>query len=184
MIYYKSISFREFQQFRGEPSSNLMALEVLRQIQNCPKVRGRASDGNKQSQNRKTLSLRHIHVLILFTGKRKCPGRVRARKGEELDCWDLFQFKITWNLPRKWGRRQKSFSEGYISISGISLMATGPKGTWYPIIPGLSITEFLDYKIKRVMRTNMGVQSYHLSHLNKECPLNLSMRIFLELFLF
>lgn len=30
-------------------------------------------------------------------------GRVRAREGEELDCWDLFKFTFTRNLPRKMG---------------------------------------------------------------------------------
>ena len=30
-------------------------------------------------------------------------GRVRAREGEELDCWDLFKFKFSWNLPHKMG---------------------------------------------------------------------------------
>lgn len=32
-------------------------------------------------------------------------SRVRAREGEELDCWDLFKFKFSWNLPHKMGEK-------------------------------------------------------------------------------
>lgn len=38
-------------------------------------------------------------------------------------------------------------------------MAAIPKETLCPIISGLCLPEFMDYNIKGVMRTNMGVQN-------------------------